>query len=671
MFEKILIANRGEIACRIIRTARAMGIKTVAVYSDIDRTAQHVIQADEAIALGGASPAESYLRIDAILAAARQTGAQAIHPGYGFLSENTQFCAQVAEAGLTFIGPSLEAITSMGSKSAAKALIEIAGVPVLPGYHGVEQDAATLAAHSERIGYPVLLKAVSGGGGKGMRQVDSADQFEEALQAAKSEALTGFGDADMLVEKFLPAPRHVEVQVFCDEHGNGVYLFDRDCSVQRRHQKIIEEAPAPGLSAELRKSMGEAAVRAATAINYSGAGTIEFLLDIDQKFYFMEMNTRLQVEHPVSEMITGVDLVEWQLRVANGETLPKSQAELVSRGHAFEARIYAEHAEQDFLPSSGQVLSLVEPQLSTSVRIDSAIVQGDDISPFYDPMIAKLITWGETRAEALLKLNQALDEYRILGLHTNLQFLRRLSNHSAFKNADVNTGFIADHYNSLFPQTDLLEARLASACFELLNRSRKADNEASCTNDPYSPWACRDGWRIGGQASLAVTIQEEGEGPAISFTATKQGNDSFTVALGGEQYVLKCHLDNRELTLEHAGRRSVWLCSESANKVFLGSTTFAYHYIRPVARFGRSSSANEAAFQAPMTGTVLELMTALGEPVEEGAALLRMEAMKMEHTIRAPIAGAVAEFFVTAGQQVEGGRALLEFAPAQGANNGE
>ena len=450
MFTKILIANRGEIACRIIQTAKKMDIKTVAVYSDADRNSLHVSQADEAIHIGPSPSNESYLVIDKIIQAALSSGAQAIHPGYGFLSENADFCRQCEANNLVFIGPPVEAILAMGSKSAAKNIMAKANVPLVPGYHGDDQSPAILKQSAEDMGYPVLLKAASGGGGKGMRAVYQADEFDQALAAAKREAKNSFNDEIMLVEKYLQQPRHVEIQVFCDQHNNAVHLFERDCSLQRRHQKVIEEAPAPGMTEELRQRMGEAAIRAAIAINYQGAGTVEFLLDSSGEFFFMEMNTRLQVEHPVTEMISGQDLIEWQLRVANGEPLPCTQGQLNIKGHACEARIYAEDPEHDFLPSTGRLTVLQAPLETAHVRIDSGVTQGDEISVFYDPMITKLVVWDIDRERALERLIQALSEYKIAGVTTNIAFLYNLASSQAFRRGDVNTGFIEEHEDEIF-----------------------------------------------------------------------------------------------------------------------------------------------------------------------------------------------------------------------------
>jgi 3-methylcrotonyl-CoA carboxylase alpha subunit len=498
MFDKILIANRGEIACRIIRTARRMGVRTVAVYSDADRAAMHVAMADEAVHIGASPSRESYLLGEKVLQAALQSGAQAIHPGYGFLSENASFCKACAENNIVFIGPPVPAIEAMGSKSAAKRIMEKAGVPLVPGYHGNDQSRDTLKQAADDMGYPVLLKAVAGGGGKGMRQVWSEDEFDEALAAAKREAMNGFGNDDMLVERYLTQPRHVEIQLFCDQHGNAVYLFERDCSVQRRHQKVIEEAPAPGMAGELRDAMGQSAIRAAQAINYEGAGTVEFLLDVDGSFYFMEMNTRLQVEHPVTEMITGQDLVEWQLRVAAGEKLPLAQDQLVLSGHAFEARVYAEDPGNDFLPVTGQLAFLQAPEENRHVRVDTGVRQGDEVSVFYDPMIAKLIVWDENRNKALARLTRALKDYRISGMTTNLDFLYNLANSTPFREADLNTGFIEKHHAEIFHDSDEdIEADLPlAALYLVLEREARARERAANSGDPGSPWNATNAWRL-------------------------------------------------------------------------------------------------------------------------------------------------------------------------------
>ncbi len=495
---KLLIANRGEIAVRIARTARRLGIRTVAVYSDADAHAAHVAACDEAVHIGGPRPQESYLRTEVILEAARRTGSDAIHPGYGFLSENAQFAADCARAGVTFVGPSPEAIAAMGSKSAAKALMERAGVPLTPGYHGERQEADYLLEEARRIGFPVLIKAVSGGGGKGMRRVAAAGEFTAALASCRREAAASFNDDRVLVEKYVEPARHIEVQVFGDTQGNVVYLFERDCSVQRRHQKVIEEAPAPGMTAERRRQMGEAAVAAARAVNYTGAGTVEFIAAPDGAFYFMEMNTRLQVEHPVTEMITGLDLVEWQLRVAAGEPLPLRQSELAIHGHAIEARIYAEDPAREFLPSIGTLVHLAMPATSAGLRIDTGVREGDEITPYYDPMIAKLIAHGGTRDEAIARLRAALAEYQVVGVHTNIEFLHRLTGAASFTLAHLDTALIererAHLLPSAVPPPAAIWATAASAWLPVGAASG-------------SPWDVRTGWRLGSRAARAITLR--------------------------------------------------------------------------------------------------------------------------------------------------------------------
>src|SRR5690554_5038891 len=509
MFRKILIANRGEIACRVIRTAHRLGIRCVAVYSDADRHALHVKMADEAVYLGAAPARDSYLVIEKVIEAAKQTGAEAIHPGYGFLSENSRFVQACDAAGIVFIGPPVGAIEAMGSKSAAKSIMEKAGVPLVPGYHGADQNPELLKAEAEKIGYPVLLKATAGGGGKGMRIVEKASEFEQALASAKREAINGFGDDTMLVEKYLVKPRHVELQVFCDSTGQGVYLFERDCSVQRRHQKVIEEAPAPGMSDELRAQMGNAALKAAQAIGYVNAGTVEFLLDADGSFFFMEMNTRLQVEHPVTEMITGQDLVEWQLRVAMGERLPLAQDELTITGHSFEARLYAEDPEQDFLPATGTLtrfaLDLEGAGLSSSekgsnkVRLDSGVESGDVVSMHYDPMLAKLIVHGDDRDQALATLNRALAALDVQGVVTNRAFLQRLATHPAFKGCELDTRFIEKNEATLFATQEITtEAYAAAALIGLKQLARECESD--------SPWDRHDGFRLNAPHTIRIAL---------------------------------------------------------------------------------------------------------------------------------------------------------------------
>jgi 3-methylcrotonyl-CoA carboxylase alpha subunit len=635
MFTKILIANRGEIACRIIQTAKKMGVKTVAVFSEADRDSLHVSLADEAIHIGPSPSTESYLVIDNIIRAALSSGAQAIHPGYGFLSENADFCRQCDANNLIFIGPPVEAILAMGSKSAAKNIMAKANVPLVPGYHGGDQNPATLKQSADDMGYPVLLKAAAGGGGKGMRAVYHSSEFDQALAAAKREAKNSFNDEIMLVEKYLQQPRHVEIQIFCDQHNNAVHLFERDCSLQRRHQKVIEEAPAPGMTEELRQRMGAAAIRAATAIDYQGAGTVEFLLDSNGEFFFMEMNTRLQVEHPVTEMISGQDLVEWQLRVANGEPLPCTQDQLTLKGHAFEARIYAEDPEHDFLPSTGQLTELRSPLETNNVRIDSGVVEGDEVSVFYDPMIAKLVVWDLDRERALQHLTRALSDYKISGVTTNIPFLYNLASSQAFRNGDVNTGFIEEHDDEIFHrrQEDLDYAAPLAAQAILTAREESAQDLAEQSNEPNSPWHLVNHWRVSNNPQrLNVTIGTEQvevitENSALP-TNIKAVNDATGFNLFTPNGVFHCAETQPDLGLDQ----------------------------------DQDSSGNLAA---PMNGTVVTLLVDPGIPVTKGETLMVMEAMKMEHSIAAPSDGKVSEFFYQPGELVDGGAELLAFEHAE------
>ena len=629
MFNKILIANRGEIACRIIKTARAMGVATVAVYSEADRNALHMKMADESVYIGPAASNESYLVGSNIIQAALDTGAEAIHPGYGFLSENADFCRQCEAHNLIFIGPPIEAIVAMGSKSAAKKIMADAGVPLVPGYHGDDQSPALLKQAANKMGYPVLLKAAAGGGGKGMRAVHAEAEFDEALDAAKREALNSFNDDIMLVEKYLLNPRHVEIQVFCDSHGNAVYLFERDCSVQRRHQKVIEEAPAPRMSETLRQQMGEAAIKAAVAINYQGAGTVEFLLDSRGGFFFMEMNTRLQVEHPVTEMISGQDLVEWQLRVACGEPLPRSQQQLQINGHAFEARIYAEDPEHDFLPATGRLKILQPPLETANVRVDTGVVEGDDVSIYYDPMIAKLVVWDLDRDRALQRLTQALSEYRIAGLTTNIGFLYNLATSQAFINGDVDTGYIENHQQEIFRQrdADINYAAPFAGTAILTSRQQRALASANHSSEPNSPWHLTNSWGLpettigvklqGQEINLAVDILSDLTD--ISIIETRSGFDLFTP-------------------------KGFFHCAEIQPDLGLVNDNIGGGSLR-----------------APMHGTVVTLQVEAGVEVKKGDSLLVMEAMKMEHCIGAPSDGLVTEFYFQPGDLVDGGAELLAF----------
>jgi len=664
MFTKILIANRGEIACRVIKTARRMGIATVAVYSDADANARHVRLADEAVRIGPAPARESYLRGDAIVAAAKATGAQAIHPGYGFLSENEAFAAQCAWAGIVFVGPPAEAIRAMGSKSAAKALMERAGVPLTPGYHGDDQDPKLLAKEAARIGFPVLIKASAGGGGKGMRRVDDAKDFAAALASCQREAKSAFGDDRVLVEQYVLKPRHIEIQVFADTLGSCVYLFERDCSVQRRHQKVLEEAPAPGMTAERRAAMGRAAVEAAQAVGYVGAGTVEFIAHPTGAFYFMEMNTRLQVEHPVTEMITGIDLVEWQLRVAAGEPLPKTQAQLQIAGHAIEARIYAEDPERGFLPSTGRLVHLAPPPESASVRVDTGVEQGDAITPFYDPMIAKLIVHAGDRDGALARMRDALARYRIVGVANNVEFLGRLIATPSFANADLDTALIEREHDRLFPAAGLApdDVWLLAALAEVERDAAAARRAAAGAADGASPWRALDGWRLNGSALRrlgfrdAETMREVDAAalPGGAWQLLLDGKATIAIAAPGDDGTMAATLDGRRFAaavVAHGERRHVFVDGRS-------------HALALVDLLGVSGAEHDeegTGLVAPMPGKVIALLAKPGAAVDKGAPLLVLEAMKMEHTISAPRAGTVKAFRYAAGDQVSEGAELVDF----------
>ena len=556
MFDAVLIANRGEIACRVIRTLKRLGIRAIAVYSDADQGALHVVQADQAIRIGPAPASESYLRADAILDAARRAGAQAIHPGYGFLAENAGFARACRDAGLIFIGPSPEAIETMGAKDRAKAVAAAAEVPLVPGHHGGAQDDASLLEAAHELGFPVLLKAVAGGGGKGMRVVARPDEFAAALEGARREAQAAFGDERMLLERYLDAPRHIEVQVFGDRHGQVVHLFERDCSVQRRHQKVLEEAPAPGISAQQRAALGATAVRLARAIDYTGAGTIEFLMDQSGAFYFMEMNTRLQVEHPVTEMITGLDLVEWQLRVAAGERLPLSQKEIALAGHAIEGRLYAEDPEHGFLPSTGTLAHARLPASGPSVRVETGVRAGDRISPFYDPMLAKIVVWGPDRAAALRRLRGALFDTEVVGLSTNLEFLARVVDHDAFASGAVATAFVDDHAAELLaPAPPPDERAFAIASLWLLCRQRREAVAAAVAGaDPHSPWHRVDGWRLNDVGHQTLRLRAAGEVVEIDAQAESAG---WRLWIDGRELIGAAELDRRRRARGRARRRAL------------------------------------------------------------------------------------------------------------------
>lgn len=654
MFNKILIANRGEIACRVIQTAHRLGIKCVAVYSEADANSRHVAMADEAFLLGPAPSTESYLRADKIIDICKQSGAQAVHPGYGFLSENTEFAEALEANGITFIGPPSSAIAAMGSKSAAKEIMSHANVPLVPGYHGEDQDPALLKAESEKCGYPQLLKAVAGGGGKGMRVVESLEEFDEALVSACREAQNAFGNPDMLIERYLTQPRHVEIQVFCDKHGNGIYLAERDCSVQRRHQKVIEEAPAPGLSDEVRVAMGEAAVRAAQAIDYVGAGTVEFLYDVDGSFYFMEMNTRLQVEHPVTEMITGLDLVEWQLRIAAGSELPIAQDQLQIRGHALEARIYAEDPDNDFLPATGTLKYLQTPSENAHVRVDTGVIQGDEVSVYYDPMIAKLIVWDENRDAAINRMVQALEDYRIAGLKTNTKFLRHLADAAPFRDQDLDTGFIEKHRELLFPEAHLDNqyCLVMSAAYFL--EVGKADN--AIKGDQFSPFSAQNGWRLNSEYARPMKLVQDDEQHELSILE-KQGEYEITV--DGASYRVAATLNGDALNVIVNGHRLTVHCFQDGDDLTLFHEGEQFNCRQYRDTFAESEESGDASLAAPMNGAVVAVLVEKGQKVSEGETLVVMEAMKMEHSISAPHDGVVSDIFFAEGDLVNEGSELL------------
>ena len=687
MFKKILIANRGEIACRVAATARKMGVLSVAVYSDADVNAKHVLACDEAVHIGSAAPKESYLRGDRIIEAALATGAQAVHPGYGFLSENEGFAQACADAGLVFIGPPPAAIKAMGLKSASKQLMEKAGVPLVPGYHGADQDPALLKREADRIGYPVLIKASAGGGGKGMRIVTQAAEFDAALASCKREAINSFGDDAVLVERYVTRPRHIEIQVFGDAFGNCIHLFERDCSVQRRHQKVLEEAPAPGISAARRAEMGAAAVAAAQAVGYVGAGTVEFIAEPidgladdgtangDLRFFFMEMNTRLQVEHPVTEAITGLDLVEWQLRIASGEPLPLKQADLRIHGHAIEARICAENPDAQFLPATGRLAVYRTPPGAVSfergahsgvgapsapVRFDAGVREGDSVLPYYDSMIAKLIVWGADRAQALARLDAALAATHIVGLHTNVAFLRRVAASASFANADLDTALIERERAVLFDAAPLpLEVAAAGVVAHALAAERALEGA--------DPWSRRDGWRLHGAATRRFDIQALGT--HHFFSLERSGAGVQTLVMGSQRWGFKAlaRASNvHDVSLHdasHGERRwtlSVYATGERFS-VFAAEGSAVVDEFDPIAHSADGASEG-GRLTAPMPGKVIAFLVRAGDAVTAGQALAVMEAMKMEHTIAAPRDGRIAEVLYAVGDQVGEGDDLLRMA---------
>jgi len=672
MFTTILIANRGEIACRVAATARKLGMKTIAVYSDADAQSKHVMSCDVAVRIGPAAASESYLRGGVILDVAKRYGAQAIHPGYGFLSENEGFALACENAGVAFVGPPAGAIAAMGSKAQAKSLMEKAGVPLVPGYHGENQDPDYLRKQADAIGYPVLIKASAGGGGKGMRVVEASPEFEAALASCQRESRASFGDDRVLIERYLQKPRHIEIQIFADQHGHCIYLFERDCSIQRRHQKVIEEAPAPAMTVSMRQAMGEAAVAAAQAVNYVGAGTVEFIVEPNGHFYFMEMNTRLQVEHPVTEMITGLDLVEWQFRVAAGEPLPLTQEQVQLSGHAIEARIYAENTDKGFLPSIGRLTHVEWPThvafTHGEVRLDAGVRGGDEISTYYDPMIAKLIVWGPTREQARFRMRQALSQTQIVGVHTNVDFLSRVIDDEAFASADLDTGLIERRRFALLPeQMPASDFELACAVVAVVSdefAARESDiSQAEHANDP---WALLDGWRLNGdycrhflwsdaetqrKASLLLSssskrLEIEGRSHEISWQSQRTAAGVYQLVLrwmDGHQKATVIKQDAKVVIFTQ-GKHVVLSVQDSLKQFASGETNAA------------------GGLNAPMPGKIIALHVKAGQQVKKGDALIVMEAMKMEHVVFASSEGVVKEVFFGVGDQVSEGVALIEVA---------
>ncbi|EJG0723155.1 acetyl/propionyl/methylcrotonyl-CoA carboxylase subunit alpha [Vibrio parahaemolyticus] len=665
MFKRILIANRGEIACRIIKTAKSMAIETVAVYSEADRSSLHVKHADFAEFIGPAPASESYLDIDAIIGAAKKWQADAIHPGYGFLSENPKLAKACNENGIVFIGPSTSAIEAMGSKSQAKAIMSEANVPLVPGYHDTDNSVEHLLAEAEKIGYPVMLKATQGGGGKGMRVVNSAAEMPLAIDGAQREALSSFGDKQLLIEKCILQPRHVEVQVFADQHGNCVYLSDRDCSIQRRHQKVVEEAPAPGLGDELRKQMGEAAVQAAQAIDYVGAGTVEFLLDSRGEFYFMEMNTRLQVEHPVTELITGVDLVEWQFKIAAGEHLPISQYEINHNGHSIELRIYAEDADNDFMPSTGRIDYLQEPISDNNVRlayvrVDSGVTQGDTISEYYDPMISKLIVWGQTRDIALKQLKQALTHYHVRGVTTNIGYLHSIISQPAFAEIELDTGFLVTHQQSINEQQSVSD----SIWLTLASVARWNDLTSKSGNSTL-PAPTKQGFRLSVNNVYRFNFTDANANHQVRLQQSSQDTEAhFTVGCGEELHQVTLLESGNQFIADIDNVRYTFnaLNDEQKTTVFyLGQQRTFTHQPSFESPKGKD---DELSPTAPLNGVISAVMVNKGDKVAAGDPLLVLEAMKMEYTITAPVAATVDEVFYQHGDQVQHGSILLHLISA-------
>ena len=665
MFNKILVANRGEIACRVIKTARRMGIRTVAVYSDADANARHVRLADEAVAIGPAAARESYLVIDKIIAAAKATGAQAIHPGYGFLSENEDFCEACEREGLVFIGPPVSAIRAMGSKSEAKKLMEAARVPLTPGYHGDNQDPAYLHQQADAIGYPVLIKAAAGGGGKGMRLVEQSADFIDALASCKREASSSFGDDHVLVEKYITRPRHIEIQVFGDTQGNVVYLFERDCSVQRRHQKVLEEAPAPGMTPERRAAMGQAAVEAARAVGYVGAGTVEFIANQDGSFYFMEMNTRLQVEHPVTEAVTGVDLVEWQFRVAAGEPIPMKQADIPLNGWAMEARLYAEDPANGFLPSIGKLEHFIMPD---GVRVDTGVEQGGEVSQFYDPMIAKLIVHAETREEAAEALAEACAEVEVWPVRTNAGFLVRCLEHPRFVEGDVDTGLIGAESEMLTEKRLRAAVIAAGLADQFEDRRRTVSLPHEEETSPWAGWRGNSlGFRLNGAPSMKAVGMVDGERREAVLAKQQSGHADWYDAFVGDQAfkVAPGGVNPDRLS------SGVWVDDELISTLERADVTVLFDVgdaveVRDWRSAGSSGSAaaSDGSLRAPMPGKIVATPAKPGDTVTKGQPVVVLEAMKMEHALVAPFDGVVGEISVSVGDQVSADMVLASVTAA-------
>ncbi|MEJ2523386.1 MAG: acetyl-CoA carboxylase biotin carboxylase subunit [Gammaproteobacteria bacterium] len=665
MIRRLLIANRGEIACRIIRTCRSLGVETVAVYSRADAQAMHVRQADSALAIGEAPARKSYLDGERVIEAARAAGADAVHPGYGFLAENAGFAEACEAAGLTFVGPRPDTIRAMGSKSEAKRIMEAAGVPVVPGYHGDDQSDERLAREAGRVGFPLMLKASAGGGGKGMRIVREAGDFADALAGARREAAGAFGDEAMILERYVEQPRHVEIQVFGDRHGNIVHLWERECSVQRRHQKVIEESPSPLLDEATRSAMADAAVEAARAVDYVNAGTVEFIVDADRNFWFMEMNTRLQVEHPVTEMITGLDLVRWQLEIAGGDPLPLAQAEIRRRGHAIEARIYAENPSAGFLPSTGTLRHWDVPDHLGGVRVDAGVGQGDEVSIHYDPMLAKLIVHGRDRDEAIRRLREVLAFTAVAGPATNLPLLRAVAAHPVFRAGEMDTGFLDRSLEDVLwsgPEPPL--PVLAAAAWRLAGElPRPVDR-----SDPHSPWAAADGWRLSGGGGVRVRLTDAG-GRTHDLRLARQvgaADDAFLIHSGGHHLPAEiAPAGGDRVHLHVRGLRGEALALADGDRVYVGFGDHGWDlHVDPLYEDQSGQSEEDAHPVAPMPGTVVAVHVSPGDTVEAGQALLVMEGMKMELTLAAPVAGEVERVHCKPGQSVEADAVLVDIRPA-------